>query len=283
MPLSIVCLSAAGGLLQSICPNTIFLQEAGATTHSGSAQTNDMGGNLIKMIKRLLAINFFVALVLLLAVLMGMNESKAAEPEPEEASVITFAVYDDSNQAALPESESDGATSDELSIVIFKYNNDAADIEYLARSVYHSPLENPYEKFKYMNVVYNQKKSELLKEDGSRVYARSIKDLVTNRSEYKWWSDKMPTNETGKRLMTYNTRLAILFLDYITTCDVLQIEPLINRSGLEISFVRDEDGNNRYIEVYDRDGALVEPLFTREQFNELIIKQYSEEYNLNGY
>jgi hypothetical protein len=63
----------------------------------------------------------------------------------------------------------------------------------------------------------------------------------------------------------------------------LQIEPLINRSGLEISFVRDEDGNNRYIEVYDRDGALVEPLFTREQFNELIIKQYSEEYNLNGY
>ena len=231
------------------------------------------------MLKKIIMLNLVLFCVVVLAILIGTENTKAAEQDDETAVIeIKLSGSNDKQESTV---DSVPVESVDPVVVIYQYEQNCCDIEYLARSVYHSPLRSVYEKFKYMNAVYNQKKSDLKNDDGTRVYGATIQLIVTNRHEYPWWSDKMPTTEAGKKLMTYDMRLARLFLDYITTCEVLQVDPFIDCSGTVISFTKDANGENRYVDIYKRDGSIVIPALTPEQFDNLIINQFGKEYKLD--
>ncbi len=163
--------------------------------------------------------------------------------------------------------------SEKLIPSIGKYNHDSEDVEYLARLKYNSCCDSSsrgsYESFKLWSVVLNRVEYSSMR-SCKKYYGSSVKDVVTDRSEFEFWNYSVKYNNMYRR----NLILAELFLDYRISSKIEEIPRLIDLSGLYIRIDKDKDGYNRYISALTIDGIEVSPYLTYEEYLEVVYPEF---------
>ena len=150
-------------------------------------------------------------------------------------------------------------------VAIIKHANSTEDVEYMALSLYYSPASDAYNKFLYMAVVYNRLVNSQYYDYGS-----TIKEVVSDKNEFPWWSSKVPCGTKSKEIYRKNLVLADLFFDYVKSCEEQKKAYAVCDDALRISWGKNSDGLNRFVLPLDFFGEPVAVEMSEEKFQSML-------------